>query len=158
MYPYNRPFDQSNPYGFQENNPSPPPTRPIARPFFIHSPTPELASYASYIGNRIYTNFPQTEDSIPTPFSQSPIDLSPTSFDLSLNESVPETQPPKKGPSASKPIKKRSHQKKTEEDKVVETAKRKQQKWVYAEEVALARAWCEQSQHSTLGILNLSLY
>ncbi|KAJ0525001.1 hypothetical protein HanRHA438_Chr09g0385711 [Helianthus annuus] len=112
MYPYNRPFDPSNPYGFQENNPSPPPTRPIARPFFIHSPTPELASCASYIGNRIYTNFPQTEDSIPTPFSQSPIDLSPTSIDLSLNESVPETQPPKEGPSASKPIKKKVIRKK----------------------------------------------
>ncbi|KAF5755170.1 hypothetical protein HanXRQr2_Chr17g0799621 [Helianthus annuus] len=71
MHPYNRVFDPSNPYGFQENNPSPPPTRPIARPF-----------------------------------SQSPIDLSPTSIDLSQNESVPETQPPKEGPSASKPIKK----------------------------------------------------
>ncbi|KAJ0788852.1 putative glutathione transferase [Helianthus annuus] len=152
MHPYNRPFDPNNPYGFQENNPSPPPTRPLARPFFIHSPTPKLASYASYIENRLYTNFPQTEDSRPTPFSQSPIDLSPTSIDLSLNESVPETQPPKEGPSASKPIKKKVI-KKTEEDKLVETAKRKQQKWVYAEEVALARAWCEQSQHSTLGNL-----
>ncbi|KAM0063346.1 putative glutathione transferase [Helianthus debilis subsp. tardiflorus] len=151
MHPYNRPFDPSNPYGFQENNPSPPPTHPIARLFFIHSPMPDIAGYASYIGNRLFTNFPNTEDSIPTPFSQSPINLSPTSIDLSQSESVPETQPPKEGPSASKPIKKRSHKKKTEEDKVVETAKRKQQKWVYAEEVALAGAWCEQSQHSTLG-------
>ncbi|KAF5776814.1 hypothetical protein HanXRQr2_Chr12g0528431 [Helianthus annuus] len=151
MHPYNRPFDPSNPYGFQENNPSPPPTRPIARPFFIHSPMPDMAGYASYIRNRLFTNFPHTDDSIPTPFSQSPIDLSPTSIDLSQNESVPETQPPNDGPSASKPIKKRNHKKKTEKDKVVETAKRKQQKWVYVEEVALARAWCEQSQHSTLG-------
>ncbi|KAF5761640.1 hypothetical protein HanXRQr2_Chr16g0767441 [Helianthus annuus] len=158
MYPYNRRFDPSNPYGFQENNPSPPPTRPVARPFFIHSSMPDMAGYASYIGNRVFTNFPHTEDSIPTRFSQSPIDLSPTSIDLSQNESVPDTQPPKEGPSASKPIKKRSHKKKTEEDKVVETAKRKQQKLVYAEEVALARAWCEQSQHSTLGILILCFY
>ncbi|KAJ0724365.1 putative glutathione transferase [Helianthus annuus] len=151
MHPYNRPYDPNNPYGFQKNNPSPPPTRPIARPFFIHSPMPDMASYASYLGNRLFTNFPHTDDSIPTPFSQSPIDLSPTSINLSQNESVPETQPPNDGPSASKPIKKRSHKKKNEEDKLVETAKRKQQKWVYAEEVALARAWCEQSQHSTLG-------
>ncbi|KAF5776519.1 putative glutathione transferase [Helianthus annuus] len=112
---------------------------------------PHEASYASLLGNRVFTNFSHSDDSIPTPFTQTPINLSPTSIDLSQNETVPETQPPNHGPSASKPIKKRSHKKKTEEDKVVETAKRKQQKWVYAEEVALARTWCEQSQHSTLG-------
>ncbi|KAF5785570.1 hypothetical protein HanXRQr2_Chr10g0430151 [Helianthus annuus] len=151
MHRYNCPFDPNNPYTFQENNPSPPPTRPMARPFFIHSSMPIEASYASYIGNRVFTNFPHTDDSIPTPFTQSPIDLSPTSIDLSQNETVPETQLPNDGPSASKPIKKRSRKKKTEADKVVETAKRKQQKWVVAEEVALARAWCQQSQHSTLG-------
>ncbi|KAM0067732.1 hypothetical protein Hdeb2414_s0002g00064751 [Helianthus debilis subsp. tardiflorus] len=143
MHPYNRPFHPSNPYGFQENNPIPPSICPIARPFFVHSPMPDMAVYASYIGNRLFTNFPHTDDSIPTPFSQSPIDLSPTSIDFSQNEFVPETQPPNDGPSASKPIKKRRHKKKNEEDKVVETAKQKQQKWVVAEKVALARAWCE---------------
>ncbi|KAM0041372.1 hypothetical protein Hdeb2414_s0011g00365601 [Helianthus debilis subsp. tardiflorus] len=151
MHPYNRPFDSTNPYAFQENNPSPPPNRPIARPFFIHSSMPHEASYASLLENRLFTNFPHSDDSIPTPFTQSPINLSPTSIDLSQNETVPETQPPNDGPSASKPIKKRSHMKKSEEDKVVETVKRKQLKWVVAEEVALARAWCQQSQHSTLG-------
>ncbi|KAM0010705.1 putative glutathione transferase [Helianthus debilis subsp. tardiflorus] len=151
MHPYNRPFDPNNPYAFQENNPSPPPTRPMPRSFFIHFSMPVEASYASYIGNRVFTNFPHTDDSIPTPFTQSPIDLSPTSIDLSQTETVPETQPPNDAPSASKPIKKRSHKKKTEADKAVETVKQKQQKWVVVEEVALARAWSQQSQHRTLG-------
>ncbi|KAJ0451505.1 hypothetical protein HanHA300_Chr15g0568291 [Helianthus annuus] len=112
---------------------------------------PVEASYASYIGNRLYTNFPHTDNSIPTPFTQSPINLSPTSIDLSQTETVPETQPPNDVPSASKPIKKRSHKKKTEADKALETVKRKQQKWVVAKEVALVRAWCQQSQHPSLG-------
>ncbi|MFS7969436.1 hypothetical protein Hanom_Chr09g00809161 [Helianthus anomalus] len=116
MHPYNRPFDPNNPYAFQENNLSPPLTRPMPRPFFIHSSMPVEASYASYIGNRVFnrvfTNFPHTDDSIPTPFTQSPIDLSPTSIDLSQTETVPETQPPNDTPSASKPIKKRSYKKK----------------------------------------------
>ncbi|KAJ0532027.1 hypothetical protein HanIR_Chr09g0392181 [Helianthus annuus] len=53
MHPYNRHFDPNNPYTFQENNPSPAPTRPMVRPFFIHSSMPIEASYASYIGNRV---------------------------------------------------------------------------------------------------------
>ncbi|KAJ0535928.1 putative glutathione transferase [Helianthus annuus] len=151
MHPHNRPFDPNNPYAYQENNPSPPPTRPMARPFFIHSSMPDMAGYASYIGNRVFTNFPHTDDSIPTPFTQSPIDLSPTTIDLSQNETVPETQPPNDGPSAPQPIKKRSHKKKTEADKALETIKRKQLKWIVPEELALARGWFQQSQHSTLG-------
>ncbi|KAF5775291.1 hypothetical protein HanXRQr2_Chr13g0610461 [Helianthus annuus] len=101
MHPHNRVYDPNNPYEFQENNPSPPLNRPMPRPFFIHSPMPIEASYASYLGNRLYTNFPHTEDSIPTPFTQTPINLSPTSIDLSQTETVPETQPPNDGPSAS---------------------------------------------------------
>ncbi|KAJ0661681.1 hypothetical protein HanOQP8_Chr14g0551181 [Helianthus annuus] len=119
MHPHNRPFDPNNPYGFQENNPSPPPNRPMPRPFFIHSSMPQEASYASYIGNRVFTNFPHTDDSISTPFTQTAINLSPTSIDLSQNETVPETQPPNDGPSAPQPIKKRSHKKKTEADKAL---------------------------------------
>ncbi|XP_035835707.1 uncharacterized protein LOC110933842 [Helianthus annuus] len=110
-----------------------------------------MTGYASYLGNRLFTNFPHTDDSIPTPFTQSPIDLSPTSIDLSQNETVPETQPPNDGPSAPQPIKKRSHKKKTEADKALETIKRKQLKWTVPEELALARGWFQQSQHSTLG-------
>ncbi|KAJ0566505.1 hypothetical protein HanIR_Chr06g0274481 [Helianthus annuus] len=142
MHPYNRAYDPNNPYAFQENNLSPPPNRPIPCPFSIHSSMPVEASYASYTENRLYTNFPHTDDSIPTPFTQSPINLSPTSIDLSQTETVLETQPPNDAPSVSKPIKKRSHKKKTEADKTLETVKRKQQKWVVAEKVALARAWC----------------
>ncbi|KAJ0475691.1 hypothetical protein HanRHA438_Chr13g0582671 [Helianthus annuus] len=123
MHPHNHAYDSSNPFAFQENNPSPPPNRLMPRPYFIHSSMPVEASYASYIGNRVFTNFPLTDDSIPTPFTQSPINLSPTSIDLSQNETVPETQPPNDGPSASKPIKKRSHKKKTEADKALETVK-----------------------------------
>ncbi|KAF5777308.1 hypothetical protein HanXRQr2_Chr12g0534141 [Helianthus annuus] len=150
MHPHNRPFDPNNPYAFQENNPSPPPNRPMPRPFFIHSSMPQEASYASYIGNRVFTNFPHTDDSIPTPFTQTAINLSPTSIDLSQNETVPETQPPNDGPSAPQPIKKRSHKKKTEADKALETIKQKQLKWTVPEELALARGWFQQSQHSTL--------
>ncbi|XP_035837210.1 uncharacterized protein LOC110893181 [Helianthus annuus] len=123
----------------------------MPRPFLIHSSMPQEASYASYLGNCLFTNFPHTEDSIPTPFTQTPINLSPTSIDLSQNETVPETQPPNDGPSASKPIKKRSHKKKTEADKALETAKRKQLKWTVPDELALARGWFQQSQHATLG-------
>ncbi|KAJ0431108.1 hypothetical protein HanRHA438_Chr17g0841301 [Helianthus annuus] len=151
MHPHNRAYDPSNPFAFQENNPSPPPNRPMPCPFFIHSSMPVEASYASYIGNRVFTNFPHTDDSIPTPFTQSPINLSPTSIDLLQNETVPETQPPNDGPSASKPIKKRSYKKKTEADKALETVKRKQLKWTVPEELALARGWFQQSQHATLG-------
>ncbi|KAJ0511308.1 hypothetical protein HanRHA438_Chr11g0524261 [Helianthus annuus] len=140
MHPYNRPYDPNNPYAFQDNNPSPPPNRPMPRPFFIHSSMPVEASYASYIRNCVFTNFPHTDDLIPTLFTQSPINLSPTSIDLSQTETVPETQPPNYAPSVSKPIKKRSHKKKIEADKALETVKRKQQKWAVAEEVALARA------------------
>ncbi|KAJ0483505.1 hypothetical protein HanIR_Chr13g0665541 [Helianthus annuus] len=151
MHPHNRAYDPNNPYAFQENNPSPPPNRPMPRPFFIHSSMPVEASYASYIGNHLYTNFPHTDDSIPTSFTQTPINLSQTSIDLSQTETVPETQPPNDAPSASKPIKKRSHKKQTEAEKAFETVKRKQQKWVTAEKLALARAWCQQSQHPSLG-------
>ncbi|KAM0055266.1 hypothetical protein Hdeb2414_s0006g00204121 [Helianthus debilis subsp. tardiflorus] len=158
MHPHNRDYDPNNPYAFQENNPSPPLNRPMPRPFFIHYSMPVEASYASYIGNRLYTNFPHTDNSIPTPFTQTPINLSPTSIDHSQTETVPETQPPNDGPSASKPIKKRSHKKKTEAEKALETVKRKQQKWVVPEKLALARAWCQQSQHPSLSILKLCFY
>ncbi|MFS7962958.1 hypothetical protein Hanom_Chr08g00732591 [Helianthus anomalus] len=63
MHPHNRPFAPNNPYAYQENNPSPPPTRPMARPFFIHSSMPDMAGYASYIGNRVFTNFQQSQHS-----------------------------------------------------------------------------------------------
>ncbi|KAJ0550233.1 hypothetical protein HanPI659440_Chr07g0263761 [Helianthus annuus] len=112
---------------------------------------PDVAGYTSYLSNRVYTNFPHTDDSIPSPFSQTPINLSPTSINLSQTETVPETQPPNDGPSASKPIKKRSHKKKTEAEKALETAKRKKQRWVVNEELALARASLQQSLHPTLG-------
>ncbi|MFS7913127.1 hypothetical protein Hanom_Chr02g00138181 [Helianthus anomalus] len=130
MHPHNRGYDPDNPFAFQENNHSPPPNRPMPHPFLIHSPMPDMTSYASYFGNRLFTNFPHTDDSIPSPMnlSQTPINLSPTSINLSQTETVPETQPPNDGPSASKPNKKRSHKKKTEAEKVLETAKRKQQR------------------------------
>ncbi|KAF5819670.1 putative glutathione transferase [Helianthus annuus] len=123
----------------------------MPRPFMIHSSMPQEASYASYLGNCLFTNFPHSDDAIPTPFTQTSINLSPTSIDLSQNETVPETQPPNDGPSAPQPIKKRSHKKKTEADKALETIKRKQLKWTVPEELALARGWFQQSQHSTLG-------
>ncbi|KAJ0694013.1 hypothetical protein HanPI659440_Chr15g0603961 [Helianthus annuus] len=111
MHPHNRGYDPNNPWAFQEN-PSPPPNRPMPRPFLIHSSMPDMAGYASSLGNRLYTNFPHTDDSISSPIPQTPINLSPTSINLSQNETVPETQPPNDGPSASKPIKKRSYKKK----------------------------------------------
>ncbi|KAJ0616080.1 hypothetical protein HanIR_Chr02g0086551 [Helianthus annuus] len=115
MNPHNRGFDPNNPWAFQEN-PSLPPNRPMSRQFLIDSTMPDVAGYASYISNRVYTNFPHTDDSIPSPFS-------PTSINLSQTKTVPETQPPIDGPSASKPIKKRSHKKKTEAEKALENAK-----------------------------------
>ncbi|KAJ0765861.1 hypothetical protein HanPI659440_Chr08g0308651 [Helianthus annuus] len=151
MHPHYRGYDPNNPWAFQEN-PSPPPNRPMPPPFLIHSTIADVAGYASYLSNRVYTNFPHTDDSIPTPFSQTPINLSPTSINLSQTETFPETPPPNDGPSASKPIKKRSHKKKTEAEKALESAKRKQKRWVVNEELALARAWLQQSQHPTLGI------
>ncbi|KAJ0481114.1 hypothetical protein HanIR_Chr13g0639061 [Helianthus annuus] len=33
MHPHNRGYDPNNPFVFQENNPSPPPNRPMPRPF-----------------------------------------------------------------------------------------------------------------------------
>ncbi|KAJ0577973.1 hypothetical protein HanIR_Chr05g0242171 [Helianthus annuus] len=150
MNPHNRGFDPNNPWALQEK-PSPPPNRPIA-PFVIHSTMPDMAGYPSFLSNRVYTNFPHTDDSIPSPFPQTPINLSQTSINLSQTETVPETQPPIDGPSESKPIKKRSHKKKTEGEKALESAKRKQQRWVLNEEVALARSWLQKSQHPTLGI------
>ncbi|MFS7992072.1 hypothetical protein Hanom_Chr12g01077981 [Helianthus anomalus] len=101
MHPHNRGYD-TKPFAFQENNPSPPPNRPMPRPFFIHSPMPLEASYASYLGNHVFTNLPHTDDSIPTPFTQTPINLSPTSIDLFQTETVPETQPPNDGPCSQK--------------------------------------------------------
>ncbi|KAJ0735787.1 hypothetical protein HanPI659440_Chr11g0436301 [Helianthus annuus] len=123
----------------------------MAPPFLIHSAMPDVAGYASYLSNHLYTNFPHTDDSIPSPIPQTPINLSPTSINLSQIETVPETQPPNDGPSACKPIKKRSHKKKTEAEKALETSKRKQQRWVVNEELALVRAWLQQSLHPTLG-------
>ncbi|MFS8014654.1 hypothetical protein Hanom_Chr15g01347051 [Helianthus anomalus] len=56
---------------------------------------------------------------------------------------IPRNSTPNDGPSASKTIKKRSHKKKTEAEKALKTAKRKQQRWVVNEELALARAWLQ---------------
>ncbi|MFS8029183.1 hypothetical protein Hanom_Chr16g01519381 [Helianthus anomalus] len=95
MYPFNRNDDLNNPFGYQENpNPSLPPNRPPPNPTqipitrghpqqqphgLLYSPCPDLAGIASYIGNRVYTNFPYDDSSIPVSLSQP--------------ESVSETQP-----------------------------------------------------------------
>ncbi|MFS8005505.1 hypothetical protein Hanom_Chr13g01238121 [Helianthus anomalus] len=93
------------------NRPPPNPTQiPIARGHPQQSPRglvysslcPVLAAIASYIGNRVYTNFPYDDSSIPVSLSQP--------------ESVPETHLQDVGGSSSKNGKKRSHKKKTDEE------------------------------------------
>ncbi|MFS8008739.1 hypothetical protein Hanom_Chr14g01276331 [Helianthus anomalus] len=98
MHPYNRGY---NPFGYQENpNTSPPPNCPPHHQQIpithghpqqpqhgkIFSPCLDLAGIALYIGNRVYTNFPYDDSSIPMSQQQIPVTLSQP-------ESVPETQP-----------------------------------------------------------------
>ncbi|MFS7994764.1 hypothetical protein Hanom_Chr12g01109891 [Helianthus anomalus] len=103
MHPFNDGYDPTNLFGYQEpSNPSPPQNRqPTNRPSasFIYSPLPDLAAAGSYIGNRVYTNFPYGESSIPV-------------ISLSQPDSVPETQTQDVSGSSSKPAKKGSHNKK----------------------------------------------
>ncbi|MFS8002264.1 hypothetical protein Hanom_Chr13g01200061 [Helianthus anomalus] len=102
MHPFNRGYDPTNPFGYQEPpNPSPPQNcQPANRPSdpFIYSPLPDLAAAASYIGNRVYTNFPYDESSIPV-------------INLSQPDLVPETQLQDVSGSSSKPTKKQKSQK-----------------------------------------------
>ncbi|MFS8006209.1 hypothetical protein Hanom_Chr14g01246541 [Helianthus anomalus] len=93
----------------QENlNPSPPqnrqPTNPTQIPLIrghphglVYSPCPDLAGFASYLGNHVFTNIPYNDSSIPV--------------NLSQPDSVPETQPQDVGGSSSKPAKKKSQEK-----------------------------------------------
>ncbi|MFS7924175.1 hypothetical protein Hanom_Chr03g00269551 [Helianthus anomalus] len=102
MYPFNRNNDPTNPFRYQESpNPSPPQNRqPTNRGHpqgLVYSPCPDLAGFASYIGYRVFTNFPYDDSSIPVNISQP--------------DSVPETQPQDVGGSSSKSAKKRSHKK-----------------------------------------------
>ncbi|MFS7912204.1 hypothetical protein Hanom_Chr02g00127161 [Helianthus anomalus] len=94
MHPYNRGYNPTNPFGYQETpNPSPPQNhQPTNRPSgpLIYSPVPDLAGIASSIGNCVYTNFPYDESSIPV-------------VNLSQPDSVPETQPQDVSGSSSKP-------------------------------------------------------
>ncbi|MFS7939296.1 hypothetical protein Hanom_Chr05g00450061 [Helianthus anomalus] len=121
MHPYNRGFDPNNPFGYQENpNPSLPPNRPshhqqipITRGHpqqpqqgLVYSPYPDLLGIASYIGNRVYTNFPYDDSSIPMSQQQIPVTLSQP-------ESVPETQPQDVGGSPSKRPNKEATRKKS---------------------------------------------
>ncbi|MFS7953082.1 hypothetical protein Hanom_Chr07g00614431 [Helianthus anomalus] len=70
--------------------------RPSTR--LVYSLCPDLAGFASYLGNCAFTNFPYDDSSIPVNRSQP--------------DSIPETQPQDVGGSSSKPAKKRSHKKK----------------------------------------------
>ncbi|MFS7911698.1 hypothetical protein Hanom_Chr02g00121121 [Helianthus anomalus] len=102
MHSFNCGYDSTNPFGYQETpNSSPPQNRqPTNRPSspFIYSSLPDLVAAVSYIGNRVCTNFPYGESSIPV-------------INLSQPDSVPETQPQDVSGSSSKPAKKRSHKK-----------------------------------------------
>ncbi|MFS7959262.1 hypothetical protein Hanom_Chr08g00689031 [Helianthus anomalus] len=82
MNPHNHGFDPNNPWALQEN-PSSPTNRPIP-PFLIHSTVPDMAGYALFLSNHVYTNFPHTDESIPSPIPQTPINLSQTSINLSV--------------------------------------------------------------------------
>ncbi|MFS8008258.1 hypothetical protein Hanom_Chr14g01270551 [Helianthus anomalus] len=68
MHPFNRSYDPNNPFGYQENmnpNPLPKPTQiPLTRGL-LYSPCPDLAGTTSYLENRVYTNFPYDDSSIP---------------------------------------------------------------------------------------------
>ncbi|MFS7962273.1 hypothetical protein Hanom_Chr08g00724711 [Helianthus anomalus] len=109
MHSFNRNYNPTNPFGYQENpNPSPPqnrqPTNPTQIPLtrghphgLVYSPFSGVAGFASYLGNWVFTNFPYDDSSIPD--------------NLSQPDSIPETQPQDVGGSSSKPAKK-SHKKK----------------------------------------------
>ncbi|MFS7939917.1 hypothetical protein Hanom_Chr05g00457531 [Helianthus anomalus] len=110
MHPFNRNLDPTNSFGYRESpNPSPPQNRqppnptqiPLTRGHphgLLYSRCPDLAGFASYRGNRVFTDFPYDDSSIPT--------------NLSQPDSVPETQPQDVGDSSSKPAKKKKSQKK----------------------------------------------
>ncbi|KAJ0434067.1 hypothetical protein HanIR_Chr17g0877251 [Helianthus annuus] len=144
MHPFNRSYDPNNPFGYQENpNPSTPPnptqipithSHPQQPPHsLVYSPCPDLAGIASYLGNRVYTNFPYDDSSIPV--------------NLSQPDYMPETQTQDVGGSSSKPAKKRSHEKKTNEEKATAAAQRTQLKWTIQEETTLTRCWIDESQN-----------
>ncbi|MFS7964359.1 hypothetical protein Hanom_Chr08g00749341 [Helianthus anomalus] len=85
MHPFNRGYDPNNPFGYQENpNPSPPQNRPPPNPTqipltrghpqqpphgLVYSLCPDLARITSYLENRVYTNFPYDDSSIPVNLS-----------------------------------------------------------------------------------------
>ncbi|MFS7934803.1 hypothetical protein Hanom_Chr05g00395991 [Helianthus anomalus] len=65
---------------------------------------------------------------------------------LSQPDSVPESQPQDVGGLSSNPAKKRSHKKKTDEEKSLAAAQRTQIKWTPQEETALARCYIDKLQ------------
>ncbi|MFS8024538.1 hypothetical protein Hanom_Chr16g01464421 [Helianthus anomalus] len=108
MHPFSRSYDPNNLVEYQENlNPSTPPnptqiplppSHPQQPPHsLVYSPCLDLAGITSYLGNRVYTNFPYDDSSIPV--------------NLFQPDSVPETQP-QDGGSSSKPPKKEAARKK----------------------------------------------
>ncbi|XP_035837109.1 golgin subfamily A member 6-like protein 7 [Helianthus annuus] len=101
---------------------------------------PDVAGYASYLSNRVNTNFPHTDDSIPSPFSQTPINLSPTSINLSQTETVPETQPPIDGNSQH-----RSHLWET----ISKAFHKEMEREVYRENDSLSSKWTKISGQLT---------